>query len=100
LIGGADHDFLKGDGGNDTLSGGGGNDVFALKPNSGADVIVDFNDGIDSFKLLNSLAFADLGLSDNANQTAALIRDASNGNQLLATVNDVSAVDLTAADFV
>ncbi|MEM8717887.1 MAG: hypothetical protein AAGE84_01070 [Cyanobacteria bacterium P01_G01_bin.39] len=49
---------------------------------------------------MNSLAFADLGISNDANQTAALIRDTTNGNQLLATVNGVSAVDLTAADFV
>ncbi|MEM8723508.1 MAG: hypothetical protein AAGE84_30205, partial [Cyanobacteria bacterium P01_G01_bin.39] len=59
-----------------------------------------FTDGVDSFRLLNSLAFADLGISDDANQTAALIRDASNGNQLLATVNGMNAADLTAADFV
>ncbi|MEM7591564.1 MAG: calcium-binding protein, partial [Cyanobacteria bacterium P01_A01_bin.83] len=87
-------------GGNDRLIGGGGRDVFALQANSGSDVIVDFNDGIDSFRLANSLAFADLSISDDANSTAALIRDTSNGNQLLATVNGVSAVDLTAADFV
>ncbi|MEM8717705.1 MAG: hypothetical protein AAGE84_00140 [Cyanobacteria bacterium P01_G01_bin.39] len=48
---------------------------------------------------MNSLGFSDLSITDNANQTAALIRDLSNGNQLLATVGGVSAVELTAADF-
>ncbi|MEM8677110.1 MAG: calcium-binding protein, partial [Cyanobacteria bacterium P01_G01_bin.67] len=99
LNGGADDDFLKGDAGNDTLLGGAGNDVFALRPTSGKDVIRDFQDGFDSFKLLNSLAFTDLGISDNAEGTAALIRDLSNSNQLLATVNNVRADDLTASDF-
>ncbi|MEM7594187.1 MAG: calcium-binding protein, partial [Cyanobacteria bacterium P01_A01_bin.83] len=60
LNGGVQDDLLQGDGGNDRLIGGGGRDVFALQANSGSDVIVDFNDGIDSFRLANSLAFADL----------------------------------------
>ncbi|MEM8717768.1 MAG: hypothetical protein AAGE84_00470 [Cyanobacteria bacterium P01_G01_bin.39] len=55
-------------------------------------MINDFSDGIDSFRLLNSLGFSDLSISDNANQDAAVIRDTSNGNQLLATVNSVYAI--------
>ncbi|MEM8722497.1 MAG: Calx-beta domain-containing protein, partial [Cyanobacteria bacterium P01_G01_bin.39] len=99
LNGGDGDDLLKGEGGNDILNGGAGSDIFVLESVYGTDVINDFSDGIDSFRLANSLTFADLGISDNA-AGDALIRDTSNGNQLLATVEGVSAVNLTAADFI
>ncbi|MEL6441515.1 MAG: hypothetical protein AAFQ80_19965 [Cyanobacteria bacterium J06621_8] len=74
--------------------------MFSLQSASGTDVIEDFTDGVDSFRLLSSLEFSDLAISDNAAGTASLIRDTTDNNQLLAIVNNVSANELTAADFV
>ncbi len=53
----------------------------------------------DLFGLTNSLGFSDLNIINNLAQTATLIRDASNNNELLAIVENVSAVDITVDDF-
>jgi hypothetical protein len=63
------------------------------------DVINDFNNGIDLFDLSASLGFSDLSITNNASGTATLIGDTTNNNQLLAIVNNVSAADITVADF-
>ncbi|MEM8718245.1 MAG: hypothetical protein AAGE84_02900 [Cyanobacteria bacterium P01_G01_bin.39] len=86
LFGGDGNDTLKGEAGNDTLVGGAGSDIFILESVAGTDVINDFSDGVDSFRLLNSLGFSDLSITDNVTQTATLIRD---NNQLLAIIDTV-----------
>ena len=107
LIGGNDNDILYGQDGNDTLTGGfgndtlfgsDGNDVFVLEP-GGEDVIIDFDQDFDLFGLTVSIGFSDLSITDNADRTAALIRDTTDNNELLATVNNLSAASITAADF-
>jgi len=58
LLGGKGDDLLTGRLGNDSLTGGDGNDRFLLSPNSGIDIIVDFEDGKDLFSLGNNLTFS------------------------------------------
>lgn len=56
LDGGADNDHIEGKGGNDTLTGGTGNDTFVFEKNRfGNDVILDFEDDIDTIELVDSL---------------------------------------------
>ncbi len=62
LLGSAGDDQLNGQLGDDTLIGGGGSDIFALMENSGYDVIVDFNDGIDAIGLID-LTIGQLSIS-------------------------------------
>ena len=47
-----------------------------------------------------SLGFADLDISNNQGGTKVLIRDTTNSNELLATVNNLDAADLTEVDFI
>ena len=78
MFGGQNDDFLFGEDGNDlvfgdlgddsvsggfgadTLTGGDGNDIFLIQKDSGADVLTDFQDGIDKMKLPENIAFEDL----------------------------------------
>ena len=99
LNGGLGNDTLYGGVGNDTLFGNGGNDVFVLEP-GGEDVIIDFNRDFDLFGLTVSIGFSDLSIIDNTDRTAALIRDTTDDNRLLATVNNLSASNITVDDFV
>lgn len=62
LLGSAGDDRLDGQMGDDTLIGGGGRDIFNLTENSGSDVIVDFNDGVDSIGLMG-LTVSQLSIS-------------------------------------
>ena len=52
LDGGAGLDFLNGGTGNDTLVGGTGNDQFVFARNGDKDVITDFQDNIDTIRLI------------------------------------------------
>ncbi|MEM6613657.1 MAG: calcium-binding protein, partial [Cyanobacteria bacterium P01_C01_bin.72] len=100
IQGGSGNDFLEGGDGDDTLTGNDGVDVFVLQSAAGTDMIQDFRDGIDLFGLSDSLGFGDLSITNNSTGTAALIRDTTNSNQLLAVVNNVTAADLTTEDFI
>ncbi|WP_395331135.1 family 16 glycosylhydrolase [Novosphingobium sp. BL-8H] len=51
LIGQAGHQTLNGMGGNDVLVGGADNDTFVMSKGGGTDVIVDFQNGVDSVRL-------------------------------------------------
>lgn len=51
LNGGIGNDTLSGGQGTDTLTGGSGADTFVIRPNSGKDVITDFEVGIDRIDL-------------------------------------------------
>jgi Ca2+-binding RTX toxin-like protein len=51
LGGGSGNDTLIGGAGNDTLAGSAGADVFVLSPGQGADVVKDFELGVDRFDL-------------------------------------------------
>jgi len=99
IYGGAGKDIIHGGMGEDLLVGNGGADIFALEPAMDRDLIADFQDGMDKFGLSNSLGFSDLSITNNPKNTATLIADATNENELLAVVNNIDAADLTAADF-
>ena len=95
LCGGDGDDWLIGGGGNDTLVGGNGSDRFILS-SGGTDIIADFENGKDLLGLGNSLSFEQLTITQNNN--GALI-SAKNG-QLLAILNGVASLNITAADFI
>jgi Ca2+-binding RTX toxin-like protein len=95
LLGGNGDDFLNGENGDDSLIGGNGADLFLISANSGSDIIVDFADGIDFIALAENLSFSQLSIIPSNNST--LIRLTAT-NQILATLNGVSANQITIAD--
>ena len=101
LQGGAGGDLLLGGVGADQLWGGGGSDTFILRPGDGgaalgdADVIHDFEDGIDLIGLSDGLSVQDLSVTDSV--LGAVV---SSGSETLAVVTGTPAVDLTEEDFV
>ncbi len=105
MDGGLGNDSISGDLGNDTLIGGqgidtlaGGSDadVFQLAIGEGVDIITDFQDGIDSIQLPDSLGFNDLEIRQIDSRTAITI--ASNGEEL-ALLDNISASLITEDDF-
>jgi len=94
------NDTLYGGHGDDTLSGNNGNDVFALQSGQGADVILDFTDGIDLFGLTNGLCFGSLTIVNNDCGNGAIIQDATNNNTAIAFVNNIDAANITEHDFI
>ena len=96
IIGGDGDDFLFGEDGDDTLSGGNGSDRFLLSPNSGIEIILDFEDGKDLLSLGNNLTFSQLSLTQENSTT--FIRSSVNG-EILAALNGVSASLINVADF-
>ena len=99
IEGGNGNDLLYGGLGDDVLTGNGDADVFVLESDAGTDTIRDFRNGIDLFGL-SVVDFSDLSIRNNSAGTATLINNAANDNQLLAIINNVSAADITAADFI
>jgi Ca2+-binding RTX toxin-like protein len=96
LLGGNGDDFLSGENGDDSLIGGNGSDRFLISANSGSDIIVDFADGIDSFAVAENLSFSQLSIIPSNNST--LIRLIAT-NQILVTLNGISANQISIADF-
>jgi len=100
LIGGNGEDLIIGSIGTDTLTGGGDADTFLFALGDGgpnlalADVITDWEDGIDQISLAGGLTFEDLEIS-NSNGDAVIAA----GAEVLAVVNN-SAGQLDATDFI
>ena len=92
LFGGAGNDTLSGDLDQDTLIGGFGSDLFLLRPNGAvtdvalADLITDFEIGVDTIGLTGGLTFANLRLEAVGCNT--VIRVAAS-DEVLAVVNSV-----------
>lgn len=112
LVGGGDNDRLFGGGGNDTLKGGAGRDgivagkgsdklfgggdadVFLFSANDGANVIGDYQDGLDKFRILTGAEnFSQLNVSRSGDDTEIKFADTS------IVVEDVLPRELSAADF-
>ena len=94
--GGAGDDTLDGGAGDDSLTGSLGNDTFVFGVNWGVDTVTDFTQGEDVLDLTASgLQFADLAITQVGADTH--IAD-GNGNTI--TLQNFSATNLTASDFV
>lgn len=99
INGGAGNDSLVGDRANDVMIGGSGADVFIFGARGGADQIADFEDGVDSLRLMDFdlHSYADLrriasSRDVNGDGKADLVLDFSNGNQL--TILDLNITAL------
>jgi len=97
LDGGKGADRLLGGAGDDTMTGGLGTDTFIFSPNSGNDIITDFDIEVDQIKLTTALAgtLTIEGLIADAVVTSdgSTIIDFGNGNDLeLLNVTDVDAL--------
>ena len=100
LDGGRGDDWLQGREGGDTLTGGPGADIFVLEAGGGgastsdADLILDFEDGIDSIGL-DGLNAADLSFDSSADVTGdgAVDTVISAAGEFLAVVSDSTMVD-------
>ena len=93
LIGGAGEDRLYGGLGNDVLEGGADADLFVFKEEDfGADIITDFQDGVDA---ILGLAYSDLtGSQMGSNAVFTLNTDPSQSITFLNTlVTDIDATD-------
>ena len=103
IFGGNDPDFISGYEGLDRLWGGAGGDVFELIPNTGEDIIVDFEDGLDLFFLSSTLRFGSNltfdQLSITQGQGEAIIAIAET-DLVLARVKGVAADALDITDFI
>ncbi|MGB3533457.1 MAG: DUF4347 domain-containing protein [Microcoleaceae cyanobacterium] len=95
LVGGLGNDQLNGGVGADVLFGDFGSDVFVLASVAEGDIIVDFSDGEDTFKLPDGVTFTDLNIVQVADATYIQLED-----RLLATVENVMAELITEADFI
>lgn len=94
LLGGAGADTLDGGSGRDTLTGGSGADHFVLRRGGGADVVRDFEDGIDRILVRSSAdRFADLTLRQVGDDVIVTTDAAS------LRIEDITLANLTARDF-
>ncbi|MCM2309135.1 MAG: hypothetical protein NDI91_16890 [Sulfuritalea sp.] len=105
LLGGAGADVLNGGTGADRLVGGAGADVFVFAAGDGgaglaaADMLYDFEDGIDRIALAGGLDFAGLSITQGADTAVGnTVIGAGSGEYLVVLLN-VSPGSITAADF-
>ena len=108
LNGGLEADILKGGAGDDTLNGGmdidtlegaAGADIFVLKPYSGQDLIIDFEDGRDLLGLSNGLSWEQLNVIGLPVYGSIGIYD-NFSNQIIAILENVETSLITEADFI
>jgi VCBS repeat-containing protein len=94
LLGELGDDTLMGGEGNDTLTGGEGIDTFVINPNHGNNLITDFQLGQDQL-MLADINFNQLQITQDGNSTLI-----SFNNQVLATLDQVNAIDLDLNQFI
>ncbi|NIA70460.1 cadherin-like domain-containing protein [Pelagibius litoralis] len=98
FIGGAGDDRLDGGGGRDSLTGGDGSDLFILRAEDGADVleladvIADFEIGIDSLGLVDGLSVGDLAVTATQGGDAAIALQSSGA--FLAVLQGISVSEV------
>ncbi|HHP7246330.1 MAG TPA: Calx-beta domain-containing protein [Elainellaceae cyanobacterium] len=95
LIGGSGNDLLNGRRGEDLLVGGSGEDTFVIAANQGLDTIRDFESGDDKLKILGSVEFSSLSITQAGN--GALV---SFENKDIALLVGIEATVISASDFV
>ena len=93
LNGGAGDDLIDGGLGNDALFGGAGSDSFVITPNSGVDIIFDFEVGSDRLVFEDGLSLGQVSFVQDGNSTLVI---AESGAPLAGLVN-VDANELTSA---
>ena len=96
LWGEAGNDILNGGKGNDILVGGANNDIFVIALSNGADIVQDFQDGLDRIGLSGGLLFSQLTILGTGTNT--VIRNTSSG-EIFATLQNVSSTLITSVDF-
>lgn len=101
LAGGFGNDTLNGDAGNDILRGGDGADKFIITAKAHADIVEDFEDGIDRLVFdaaddADTSSLSAVGLTVTDQDGLAVIRY---DNYDLVELQDISADDITVADF-
>ncbi|MEL6885681.1 MAG: calcium-binding protein [Pseudomonadota bacterium] len=96
MDGGAGNDTLSGSFGDDTMTGGTEADLFNILPGGGADVITDFDTGVDTIDIakLGISAFTDLAMTDTVD---GVVIDFGAGDSL--TLTGLTAADLASTDF-
>ena len=95
------NDILNGRGGNDILTGGANSDTFVYTDNGGADIVTDFfHAQADKINLIDVTGVDSLAAVQGiATQAGAhTVLDFGGGNTL--TLNNVTAANLTASDFI
>jgi len=97
LLGGVGNDTLIGGLGLDILLGDGGSDQFVLTTGRGRDIIVDYEDGVDTFGLVDGLSFGQLEITQVGSDTRIRVDGA---NDVLAILNNVDRSLIGAEDFV
>ncbi|MEB3358472.1 MAG: calcium-binding protein [Synechococcales bacterium] len=93
LIGDSSNDVLDGGLGNDALIGGEGEDRFIITPNSGVDIIFDFEVGVDRLIFRNGLSQSQVSFVQVDSNTLVV---SQTGAPLVGLVN-VQAADLVAS---
>ncbi|MCL1468210.1 M10 family metallopeptidase [Argonema galeatum] len=107
ILGNAGNDKITGARGKDTLTGGGGADIFGFAAGDGglnlqdADVIIDFQDGVDRIGLALGLPVGALSIiqGSGANANDTLLQIASTG-EYLAVLSGVPVGAIDGNDFV
>ena len=99
IVGDAGDDLIDGGEGNDLLSGRSGADQFILRAGDGLDTITDYQDGIDSFFLADGLEFEQLAITITPGSGGTTISIAET-NEELAVLENTSASEITALDFI
>ncbi len=95
---GAGDDIVYGGSGNDMMVGGEGSDIFMIAPDSGIDIIFDFEDGIDFIGLSDGLTFDDLMVVQPPNNPDNTIVGFDSSN--FAVLRNFNVGDFTEADVV
>lgn len=97
LLGGSGNDTLAGKGGNDVLFGEAGADTFVFEAVTGADLVGDFEIGVDKIELVGGYASFDEAASHFIQDGTTGAIDLGGGN--FAVFNNLAMSSLTAADF-
>ena len=96
LLGGVGNDTLIGGLGLDILLGDGGSDQFVLTTGRGRDIIFDYEDGVDTFGLIDGLSFGQLEITQVGSDTRIRV---DGTNDVIAILNNVDSSLIGAEDF-